>query len=244
MCSIGMKNYSIIRCSILLFIVALSFNSCNRPEGKDPTKNDQPAIAQVDTPKPNPPSQVPMGSGNVVIPMPSTGVMPELPQSPGMDRSAPIGSIPLLRPQQLAEFHPRLPDFNLSKAKEVDEKDEVQSVILFRNRKDTSRTIKSTIIDINEKGASKLIKEMAIIQKAGKETRVVEGESITSYYVKIKDMPAIKAYIASKNVANLYILVGDHRAVVMREEKVASADHLVEAAKTIDFKKLETLSRN
>jgi len=240
-----MINNSIIKCSILLFIVTLSVNSCNKPEGKDPIKNESnvpiaidTAATQVQTP-PSANSQDPH-----VVPMPSTGTMPQLSQSVDVDHLAPIGSVPLLHPQQLVEFHPKLPDFLLSTVQEIDKKDEAQSIIFFKLQSDTSHKLKSTIIDINEKGASKLIKEMAHYQKAGHETRVVDGESITSYYIDIKGMPAIKAYIPSKSVATLYILVGDHRAVVLREEKVTSADHLVAAAKTIDFKKFETLSRN
>ncbi len=232
------------RNSILVVIIVFSISSCNRPEGKDPSKSDQPSSNSIDSSKVTPPTSSPVNPGNSVIPLPSTGVMPEIPSSSDADRLAAIGSVPLLHPQQLAEFHPRLPDYLLSKAKVVDEKNEAQSVVLFRMRSDTSRTIKSTVIDINERGASKLIKEMSQIQKAGHETRIVEGEAITSYYTEIKGMPAIKAYIPSKTVATLYVLVGDHRAVVLREEKVSSADHLVEAAKTIDFKKFETLSRN
>lgn len=239
-----MKNIRISRSNILLFIIAVSIISCNRPEGKDPGKSDQPANVVPDTSKSPRVGQAPTTPANSITTGPSAEVIPGLPQSSDPNRSAPIGSIAILRPQQLAEFHPRMADFNLSKVKEIDEKTEAQSIILFRARNDTSRTIKSTIIDINEKGGSKLIKEMSQIQKAGHETRVVEGESVTSYYTEIKGMPAIKAYIPSKTVATLYILVGDHRAVVLREYKVTSADHLVEAAKTIDLKKFETLSRN
>ena len=238
-----MKNFRLIGYCILLFIFTANINSCNKPEGKDPSKSNQSANGIADTPKVASPTPS-ANSENKIVLKSSNGVMPSLPQPTDAQRLAPVGSVPLLRPGQLAEFHPRLPDFNLSKAKVVDEKKEAQSIILFRMRSDTARTIKSTIIDVNELGASKLIKEMAQIQKAGHETRVVEGEPITSYFTEIKGMPAIKAFIPSKSVATLYVLVGDHRAVVLREEKVTSADHLIQAAKTIDFKKFETLSRN
>lgn len=232
------------RRSILLFIIAFSMSSCSRPEGKDPSKADPLSSNISDSTKVTLPTVSPVNPGNSVIPLPSTDVMPEMPQSSDPNRLTPVGSVPILRPQQLAEFHPKLPDFLLSKVKEVDEKTEAQSIILFRARTDTSRTIKSTIIDINERGSSKLVKEISQIQKAGHETRIVEGESITSYYTEIKGLPSIKSYIPSKTVATLYILVGDHRAVILREYKVSSPDHLIEAAKTIDFKKFETLSRN
>lgn len=99
-------------------------------------------------------------------------------------------------------------------------------------------------MDANESVASKQIMDISQMQKKRHETKVVDGESITSYYTEINGMPAVKAYISSKKVATLFVFVGDHRAVAFRENKVSSSDHLVEAAKTIDFKKLETLSRN
>ncbi|MDP4219956.1 MAG: hypothetical protein Q8896_05915 [Bacteroidota bacterium] len=223
---------------ILLLISVASINSCNRPDKNDPSKAE-PAVATPDTPN-NPPvvSTTPINPGTTTMPKPSS----EIPQP--SQPSIPAGSMPILRPQQLAEFHPRLPDFMLSKVKEVDQNQEAQSIILFRYIDDTSRYIISKIMDANEKGAGKLIMGISDMQKKGQETRVVEGESITSYYLEIKGMPAIKAYIASRREATLFILVGDHRAVSLREFNVSSPDHLVEAAKTIDFAKFESLARN
>ena len=169
--------------------------------------------------------------------------MPTPSQLSEVNRSAPIGSIPILRSEQLAEFHPRLPDFILSKVQVRDEEKESQSIILFKFRADTTRTLRSTVMDANETAASKLIMQISEMQKKKQETKVVAGESITSYYTEIKGMPAIKAYIPSKNLATLFVFVGDHRAVALRESNVRSTDHLIESAKTIDFKKFENLSR-
>jgi len=249
-----MKNFVVKRYNLLLFIAAAFFTSCNRPEGKDLSKGDPTNNVIVDTlktlpaqtPTPVGPSNAPQpeASNEVTLVPNSPGGMPEAVPPSDVNRSAPIGSVPILRPEQLAEFHPRLPDFNLAKVNVVDKPDESQSIILFKYRDDTTRTLRSTVIDINERAGGKLIFEMSQMQMKKQETKVVDGESITSHYLKISDMPAIKAYITSKNLATLYILVGDHRAVVLREHNVTSPDHIVEVAKTIDFKRLETLTRN
>jgi PBP1b-binding outer membrane lipoprotein LpoB len=245
-----MKRYYIL---ILLITVVLS--SCNRPEGKDLSKGDPTNNAVVDTPSATP-AQTPTSVGSskdasgqqppndvTLVPNP-TGTMPgNIPPSDA-NHSAPIGSVPILHSEQLAKFHPRLPDFLLSKVQVHDDQKEAQSIIIFKFRNDTTRTLRSTVMDANESAASKLIWEMSQMQAKKQETKVVDGESITSHYLQIGGMPAIKAYIPSKTVATLFVLVGDHRAIALRESHVKSADHLVEAAKTIDFKKFETLIRN
>ncbi len=244
------------RCAIFLVILA-SLSACNRPEGKDLSKNDPTNNAVIDTP-PAPPAPVvqtpmPMGSSQnsvpqspndvKLIPTPSI-IIPQDAQHPEANGKPPIGSVPILRPEQLAEFHPKIPDFMMSKVQVHDDPNEAQSIIIFKYRNDTTRAIRSTIMDANERVASKLIWQMSQMVKKKQETQVVDGESITSYYLVINGMPAIKAYIPSKTVATLFVLVGDHRAIALRESNVKSADHLVEAAKTIDFKKFESLSRN
>ena len=132
----------------------------------------------------------------------------------------------------------------MSKVQVTDKKDEVQSIIFFKFQKDTSRVIRSIVMDVNERASGKLIYEMSQMATKKEETRVVSGESITSHFLVINDMPAIKAYIPSRTEATLYVLVGDHRAISLHEYNVKSPDHLIEAAKTIDFKKLETLQRD
>ena len=235
-----MRHFSLRRYFLLLVIAAAVSAACNKPEGKDQSKIDPTPGVVVDTPKHPSPSdpgvstQSPSPTGITLVPNDVT--------DPNKD--IPIGSMPLLRPEQLTQFHPRLPDFILDKAKVIDEKLEAQSIILFRFKDDTSRTLKSVVIDANEKASAKLIGEMTQMQKNGKETRMVDGEPVTSYYTVINGMPAIRAYIPAKTLATLYILVGDHRAVVLREYKTSSTDHLLKAAQTIDFKTFEKLNRN
>ena len=220
----------------------------------DPSNSTVVVDTQHTTTAQNPtaPASSPTGTSNItehdptseikLIPNP-TGMNPQILNPGAPMSSAPIGSVPILRPEQLVEFHPRLPDFTMSKVQVTDNKDEAQSIIFFKYRQDTTRVLRSIIMDVNEKASGKLIYEMSQMAHKKEESRVVEGESITSHYLEINGMPAIKAFIPSKNAATLYILVGDHRAVSLHEYRVKSTDHIVEAAKTIDFKKLETLKR-
>ena len=246
-----MKNISISRCTILFLMAA---SSCNRPEGKDLSKSDPTNNTIIDTPSnPQPASSpTPMGSqkGNTeqqpsnevrLIPTPSVTI-PENNRNP--NAGAPVGSVPILRPEQLVEFHPRLPDFFMSRPQIHDDPKEAQSIILFKYKNDSTRTLRSTVMDANERAAAKLIWQISQMQTKKEETQVVDGESITSHYLEINGMPAIKAYIPSKSVATLFILVGDHRAIALRESHVQSTDHLVEAARTIDFRKFENLTRD
>jgi hypothetical protein len=50
-------------------------------------------------------------------------------------------------------------------------------------------------------------------------------------------MPGAKAYLASKKVATLTVVVNPHRLIQLREDKVGSADHLMEVSKYLDVKK-------
>ncbi|MEP7234531.1 MAG: hypothetical protein ABI778_04470, partial [Ignavibacteriota bacterium] len=104
--------------------------------------------------------------------------------------------------------------------------------------------INATVMEGNERAAAILIDQMSKIQQTKEDTRVVEGEKVTGYFVRINGMPAVKTYIASRQVARLFILIGDHRGISLRETHATSADHIVEAAKTIDFDKFEHLERN
>jgi hypothetical protein len=247
-----MKNISFSRLNLLLFIIAASIISCSRPEGKDlskgdPTNTTKDSSSSTQTPSPVPSSKVNAAeeeSDDVTLMPTPGGSLPDIIRKSDVDRSAPIGSVPILRPEQLAAFHPRLPDFDMVKPQIDDDPKEAQSIIFFKYRNDTSRILRSIVMDANERAASKLIWQMSRMQAKKEETEVVGGESITSHYIEINGMPAIKAYIPSKTVATLFVLVGDHRAVALRESHVQSADHLIEAAKTIDFKKFESLSRN
>ncbi|MFI5263472.1 MAG: hypothetical protein ACHQM6_03050 [Candidatus Kapaibacterium sp.] len=252
-----MKNISMSWRAILLVLIAATLFSCNRPEGKDLSKSDPTNNVIVDTssrptgttsptPTASGPSAQTSGqeeSNDVkLIPAPSA-VIPDAAYPPANGK-APIGSVPVLRPEQLVAFHPKLPDFYMVKPQIHEEAREVQSIIFFKYKNDTTRTIRSIVMDANERAASKLIWDMSQMSTKKQETEVVAGESITSHYLEINGMPAIKAYIASRQVATLFVLVGDHRAISLRESHVTSADHLIEAAKTIDFKKLEAMTRN
>jgi hypothetical protein len=250
---LDMKNITMSRLSILLIIIAAGLISCNRPEGKDLSKSDPTNNIVVDTPSapPAPSSPTPSSGASAedqsnevkLIPTPS-GVIPDNAQPPLANGKAPIGSVPILRPEQLAAFHPKLPDFYMVRPQIHDDAREAQSIIFFKYKNDTTRTIRSIVMDANERAASKLIWDMSQMATKKEETKVVAGESITSHYLEINGTPAIKAYITSRQVATLFVLVGDHRAISLWESHVPSADHLIEAARTIDFKKLETLSRN
>ncbi len=156
-------------------------------------------------------------------------------------KDIPIGSLAQLRPSVLAQFHPKLTDFTLAKNKDIEEKGIAQSIYFFRYTNDTSRTLRSIVIDQDERVANTLIKEMVEIRKTGSRIGYSEGEKITAYYCEVNGASAIKAYIPSKTVATLTILCGDHRVISLREYKATSADHLLEVAKTIDTKKLSEI---
>ena len=179
------------RYSILLLIIAASISSCNRPEGKDLSKGDPTNNAVVDTPS-APPAQTPTPVGSskeasgqqssndvTLVPNP-TGTMPGNVPPSDANHSAPIGSVPILHPEQLAEFHPKLPDFLMSKVQAHDDQKEAQSIIIFKFRNDTTRTLRSTVMDANERAASKLIWQMSQMQKKKQETQVVDGEAFHS----------------------------------------------------------------
>ena len=239
-----MKNSTMSKYFFLLLIIVTGISSCSKHEDKEPVKKDSLATTASDTHstlqvKPAEDDE----QADAFLPYSPGQVIPSPSKVTELSRTAPIGSTPILRSEQMTEFHPRLPDFIIANAEVRDEEKESQSVLHFKFRSDTTRSLRSTIMDINEAGASKLISEITAIQKNKQETRVVGGEAITSYYLEIKGMPAIKAYIPSKELATLFIVVGDHSAISLKEWNVRSADHLIEAAKTIDFKKFETLTR-
>ena len=150
-----MKNAILQRYYILIIPLAILLFSCNRPEGKDLSKSDPTNNVVIDSPsaphaaasqtpvQPSPSSGVPAGdeSNEVkLIPTPS-GVIPGNIQPPPGGKP-PIGSVPILRPEQLAEFHPKMPDFIMVRPQIHDDAKEAQSIIFFKYKKDLKINIK------------------------------------------------------------------------------------------------------
>lgn len=234
---------------IVFLVSAILFISCAKQMAEqsakpDSTKVQQPteqmgaATAPLHTSR-----QAPQSSQDIV----------EIPQSQIPDsirqklldaqssKNMPVGSMPQLRASVLAQFHPKVKDFTMTKNKDIEDKGIAQSIYFFRYNNDTSRTLRSIIIDQDERVANKLIREMTELRKTGIRIGHSEGEEVTAYYCEVNGAPAIKSYIPSKTVATLTILCGDHRVIALREYKATSVDHLLEVAKTINTKKLSEM---
>ncbi|MEP7235867.1 MAG: hypothetical protein ABI778_11290, partial [Ignavibacteriota bacterium] len=155
-----MKKVKISLNLVFLFALLASSSSCNRPEGKDGAKGDpsnfgvsDSGASKASNPQTVVPNPSPSGSQAMeddeysdqvqLIPTPNI-VIPDYVPRPGAQ--PPIGSLPMLRAEQLVAFHPRLPEYFMVSPKIHEEPNkEVQSIILFRNKNDSLNTIRSTV---------------------------------------------------------------------------------------------------
>lgn len=226
---------------IVFLFAAVLFSSCAKQMAEQNTKTDS---TQTRTNEQMSPATAPKQATEEITEIPQDQIPDSIRQkllNAQASKDIPIGSMPQLRPQVLAQFHPKPKDFTLTKNKDIEEKGIAQSIYFFRYNNDTSRTLRSIIIDQDERVANKLIREMTELRKTGTRTEYPEGEKVTAYYCEVNGASAIKAYIPSKTVATLTILCGDHRVISLREYKATSVDHLLEVARTIDTKKLSEM---
>lgn len=152
--------------------------------------------------------------------------------------AVPIGALPRLPSAVLAQFHPNPKGFSRYRSLSYDSSARTESVAFFRAFDDSARLLRCIIADQDERTASTMIKEIVEIKARGYRDFPTNGVTIRAYYTEINGAPAIRGYNPSTKVATLNILCGDHRLVLMREDRARSADHLVEVAKTIDLNRL------
>lgn len=195
---------------------ASQHDSVSRPQGAA-SNEPSPAITPADT-----------GSWQLVDKMP-TG------------HEVPIGKLPLLHSSTLAQFQPNPAGFYRYRSLANDTLIKAESVAFFRAKDDTTRILRSVIVDQNEQSANSLIKELIEVKARGYKDFGKEGETARAYYTEINGIPALHQYNQYKKAAFLNVLCGDHRLVLLREDKVTSTDHLIEVAKTMDLKRLSEM---
>jgi hypothetical protein len=159
-----------------------------------------------------------------------------------VDRNVPLGGVPLLPAATLAQFHPKHPMWpQRGRINNKDVPGVHESITLLKNVKDSTHTIRSTVIDQDERTAHTLINQMSALRKQGSITQYPDGEPVTAYFVQIDNALGSRAYIPSKKVATLTLMIGDHRLIQLREEKAENTDNLMEVAMHIDLRKFESL---
>jgi hypothetical protein len=150
----------------------------------------------------------------------------------------PIGQLPLLQSSVLAQFHPNPQGFHRYRSLAYDTTGRSESVSFFKADGDSTKILRCVIVDQDERTASTLIKQILEVKVKGYRDFEAAGNKVRAEYTEINGSPAIHGYNPGTKVATLNILCGDHRLVLFREDKAASAAHLISVAKTMDLKRL------
>jgi hypothetical protein len=144
--------------------------------------------------------------------------------------------------ERLSELQPKIPGYTLvEQPSNFDGQGQGRSTALLRSTADPGKTIRVIIKSEDETMASSFAQKLSELKRAGSLTDYSQGEPITAYYLQVGGQPAARAYIPSKHVATLTVFVGDHRLIQLREDKVNSADHLVQVSQYVDVKRLASL---
>jgi hypothetical protein len=248
---------------LLLLVASCAKNGSDIPKSADSASatnqsNGTTAVGSADTVVPVPGARVPSpltppkpgdGGAQVITMLPDSdpAAVPPYPMAaaPKPDQNIPVGSMPIVQSGRLAELQPKIPGYRMSP--KMSNKDVAnitsRSSALFINMQDTTQTIRSTIIDQNERAADQILKDIAGLKKDGGQRVSVSpsGETLTAYMVEFNGATGVKCYIPSKHLATLELVIGDHRMLRLREENVTSADHLVEVAKRFNVKQFESM---
>jgi hypothetical protein len=164
-------------------------------------------------------------------------------KAPGTTRSAgPVHALNVIPSSQLGELQPKIPGYSfVAQPSNFDGQGQSRSTALLRSSADPTKTIRVIIKSEDETMGSSFEQKVNELRQAGSLTDYSQGEPITAYYLQVGGMPAAKAYIPSKHVATLTVFVGDHRLIQLREDKVNSADHLVEVSKYLDVRRFAAM---
>jgi hypothetical protein len=242
--------------------LAAGLLSCNRAETPAVTTTDsvttsvtvKPAAPATDSgatpmqPTPAPATATPRASGDTLQPRILSGDDPIAKRMLEAMRGRPPGYKPQEGPvlphnvipsSRLADLQPKIPGYELvDQPSNFDGQGQGRSTALLRSTEDPSKTIRAIIKSEDETLNSSFAQKVNELRQAGSLTDYTQGEPITAYYLQVGGMPAAKAYIPSKHVATLTVFVGEHRIIQLREDKVNSADHLVEVSRYLDVKRL------
>lgn len=186
--------------------------------------------------------QAPKAAGSSEASVQELGDTSDQPDAMPSAKDIPIGWLPLLHSSILAQFHPNPQGFYRYRSLAYDSNFvRTESVAFFKAKDDTTRILRCIITDQNEQTASTLIKQLIEVKAAGSREFEADGYKVVAYYTEINGIPALKLYDPKRKVATLNILCGDHRLVLFREDKAASADHLISVARTMDLKRLSEM---
>ena len=253
----------IVKKSIVFLLSVTVFASCSK-KGEPVPPRDTMAIPQVNQPsgqgaetgssnrnaaRTRPPSADSGADRIVQLPSNSPDAKPPFPIKPppaSQQKSLPIGSMPILTSTQLATLQPTIPGY-FKDEKLIFKRDVFgvisKSTFIYRNQADPSQTIRSTLIDQDERAANQILRDITGLRQNGGERTSIDpsGEALTAYLVEVNGAVGASCYIPSKHVATLALVVGDHRMIELREEQATSRDHLIEVAKSYDMKRFEVL---
>jgi hypothetical protein len=154
----------------------------------------------------------------------------------------PVSGRNVISSTRLSELQPHIPGYAfVAQPSNFDGQGQGRSTALLKSTADPTKTLRVIIKSEDETMGSSFVQKLNELKRAGSLTDYSQGEPITAHYLQVGGQPAAKAYIPSKRVATLTVFVGEHRLVQLREDKVNSADHLLEVSKYLDIKRFAAM---